>query len=168
MDYKKYVKKFSLPPDFIAPEKLEYDDLVAKPLSRSDLLADVKAVNSSLETIRNTRGGSWPEAEIEERFDELDLAWHEREFREATSFAYVIYDINNNYIGCFYLYPIGGERTQLTTQLIDYDVDANWWVTADANKQGYYRKVYRAMQTWLAIFPFEKIYYSNEVIPDNP
>ncbi len=167
MDYGRFVKKFLLPADFKAPSSLQYDDLMAKPLTRADLTADVQAVNSSIETIRNTRGGSWPDAEIEEQFDELDLAWHEREFREATSFAYVIYDTSNNYIGCFYLYPIGGERTELTDTLFDYDVDANWWVTARAKEHGYYEKVYAAMKVWLADnFPFENIFYSNKILPE--
>jgi hypothetical protein len=166
MDYKRFVKKFVLPAGFKASERLEYEDLVAKPLTRADLKADLKAANSSIETIHNTRGGSWPEGELNEKFNELDLAWHEREFREATSFAYVVHDINNNYVGCFYLYPIGGERSELTSELTEYDVDASWWVTKDAYEKNYYQKLYKAINQWLSqSFPFQKVYYSNKVIP---
>jgi hypothetical protein len=167
MDYTILVKKLSLPPNFKAPIRLEYADLVTTPLTRAVLKADVDAVNSSIETIRSTRGGPWPEGEVDEKFNELDLAWHEREFREATSFAYVIHDSSDKYIGCFYLYPLGGERTQLTDELKGYDVDANWWVTAEANEQGYYEKAYEALKTWMDdYFPFKNIYYSNAVIPE--
>jgi len=166
MDFHKLIKKFSLTTDFKAPTTLNYEDLVATPLTRADLKADVEAVNSSIETIRSTRGGPWPEKEVDEEFNELDLAWHEREFREGTSFAYIIHDTSNKYIDCFYLYPLGGERTELTADLMNYDVDANWWVTTEAFNAGYYKKVYEAINIWLKEnFPFKEIYYSNHVIP---
>lgn len=150
--------------NFQAPLKLEYEDLRAKTLTRKDLKADMDGVNSSLELIRNTRGGSWPSEPVTEEFDLLDLAWHEREFRDGTSYAYVVYNDKNDYIGCLYLYPMG-VRTELTEELMDYDLDASWWVTAEAYKHGYYEKLYAAMQQWLGEFPVKKIYYSNKKIP---
>lgn len=160
MNYKDFQKKFS----FQAPASLSYEDLRAKNLTRSDLKADMEGVNSSLELIRKTRGGAWPSEAVSEDFDLLDLAWHEREFRDGTSFAYVVYDDRDNYLGCFYLYPMG-VRTELTEELIEYDIDASWWVTAAAYEQGYYEKLYKAMQQWLADFPVKKIYYSNKEMP---
>ncbi len=165
MDYQGLIKKLPVPHDFQAPDKLEYEDLIAKPLTRDDLDEDLAGVNSSIETIQKTRGGSWPTEELEKEFDFLDLAWHEREFRDATSFAYVIYDKNSRYIGCFYLYPMG-IRTVLTEQLMSKDVDASWWVTTEAFNEGYYEKLYKGLQSWLeASFPFANIYYSNKEIP---
>lgn len=164
MDYSSYVKKFTFPKDFKPLEKLTFEDIIARPLRRSDLKEDMEAVNSSLDVIRNTRGGSWPEEAVSEEFDLLDLAWHEREFRDGNSFAFVVYSNENKYIGCFYLYPVG-HRTELTENLSEYDVDASWWVTASAYQQGYYQKLYKALQQWLSKFPVEKIYYSNKEIP---
>ena len=165
MDYKSLIKKFILPVDFNAPEKLVYKDITAKPLTRTDLKADLDAVNSSIEVIQKTRGGSWPEEALSEEFDLLDLAWHEREFRDGSSFAYVVYDTNETYIGCLYLYPMG-HRTEFSDELLKYDVDASWWVTAEAYRQGYYTKLYKGIQTWLnQEFPFKEVYYSNKEIP---
>jgi hypothetical protein len=165
MDYKEFTKKFNLPMGFTAPEELTFEDLKAIPLTRSDLDADLAAVNSSIEVIQKTRGGLWPEEELNKEFDFLDLAWHEREFRDGSSFAYVIYDTNSKYIGCFYLYPMG-HRTELTDGLLKYDVDASWWVATDAYEQGYYAKLYTGLQGWLASsFPFKAVYYSNKEIP---
>lgn len=160
MDYSNLQKKFS----FKAPACLSYQDLRAKTLNRSDLKADMDGVNSSLELIRKTRGGLWPSEAVSEDFDLLDLAWHEREFRDGTSFAYVIYDDKDTYIGCFYLYPMG-VRTELTEELMEYDIDASWWVTAAAYEKGYYEKLYKAIRQWLSNFPVKKIYYSNKEIP---
>lgn len=164
MDYKGYIKKFNFPSEFQAPPKLTYEDLVAQPLTRNDLKADMDAVNSSLEVIRNTRGGAWPAEPVSEEFDFLDLAWHEREFRDGDSFAYVVYDNKGKYIGCFYLYPMG-HRTELTEELLSYDMDASWWVTSEAYKNGYYEMLYKAIQQWLKEFPVNNIYYSNKEIP---
>jgi hypothetical protein len=165
MDYTAFVKKLTLPPNFQAPTEFISEDLVAKSLTRLDLHADMDAVNSSLELIRKTRGGSWPSEAVSEAFDLLDLAWHEREFRDGGSFAYVVHDASGTYVGCFYLYPMG-VRTTLTDELLSYDIDASWWVSAEAYKHGYYEKLYQALQMWLASgFPGQNIYYSNKEIP---
>jgi len=164
MKYSSYIKKLSFPPTFRAPTKLAYEDIIAKTLTRADLKADMDGVNSSLELIRNTRGGSWPQEPVSEEFDFLDLAWHEREFRDGSSYAYVVHDDKNNYIGCVYLYSMGS-RTELSEELLDYDMDASWWVTAEAYKNGYYEKLYLAVQEWLSDFPVNKVYYSNKEIP---
>lgn len=164
LDYKSFVKKFVFPEEFSAPTILTLDDLTAKPLTRADLKADMDAVNSSLEVIRKTRGGSWPEEAVSEKDNFLDLAWHEREFKERSSFAYAVYDSNSNYVACFYLYPMGF-RTELTDELMGCDMDASWWVTAAAYEQGYYPKLYKALQQWLREFPVKKVYYSNKEIP---
>ncbi len=162
MDYSQLSKKFVLPTDFQPPTELKYEDLTAKPLTREDLAADLEGVNSSISIIQQTRGGSWPEEELEEDFDLLDLAWHEREFRDRTSFAYVIYNSNKEYVGCFYLYPMG-LRTPLTEETLSYDVDASWWVTQKAYDNGYYKKLQVALQSWLEeSFPFSNVYYSNK------
>ncbi len=160
-----FIKKLQLPQGFIPLTKLTHEDIEARPLNRQDLADDLEAVNSSLEIIRQTRGGSWPEEELNSEFNLLDLAWHEREFRDHDSFAYVVYDTSGQYVGCFYLYPMG-ERTELNNDLLQYEVDASWWVTASAYEKGYYDKLYVGLKEWLvSSFPFKEVYYSNKEIP---
>jgi hypothetical protein len=125
----------------------------------------MQAVNSSLEAIRQTRGGSWPAEAVTEEFNFLDLAWHEREFRDGDSFAYAVRNASNKYIGCFYLYPMG-LRTELTVELLAHDVDASWWVTTKSYEQGYYETLFKALQQWLKGFPFSNVYYSNQEVPN--
>ncbi len=165
MDHSSYIKKLVVPAETTIPAELTYDDLVARVLSHKDVPDDLVGVNSSIELIRQTRGGSWPAEELTEEFDFVDLAWHEREFRDGSSFAYVIYNTAGEYFGCVYLYPMG-YRTQLTEDLLQYDVDASWWVTAAAYDKGYYGKLYTALKRWLADdLPFQAPYYSNKQIP---
>jgi hypothetical protein len=59
-----------------------------------------------------------------------------------------------------------GGRTPLTEENLDHDVDVSWWVTPDAYERGYYAKLYRALQRWVADeFPFRAPHYSNAEIP---
>ena len=165
MDYARFVRKLELPPGFAAPTRLAYEDLVATVLGRTDLHDDVRGINASIELIQRTRGGGWPTEPVTEDFNFVDLVWHECEFREADSFTYVLRDSAGGYLGCCYLYPMGS-RTRLTEDLLEHDVDVSGWVTPSAYDRGYYAKLYRALQKWVAEeFPFEAPYYSNAEIP---
>lgn len=165
MDYAQLIKKLGLPDGFTPPAKLMHDDIMATAITRADLREDVRGINASIDLIRKTRGGGWPNEVVAEAFNYVDLVWHELEFREGTSFTYVVRDADQTYLGCCYLYPLG-RRTELTEQLFRYDVDVSWWVTPAAYEQGYYTKVYDALINWLATdFQFWRPYYSNCEIP---
>lgn len=165
MDYSKFVRSLALPPGYAAPVALVHEDITARALGRADLAADVKGINSSIDLIRRTRGGAWPTEPVSEAFDYVDLVWHECEFRENYSFSYAVYDAGSEYLGCCYFYPMG-RRTPLDESLLQHDVDVSWWVTADAYRRGYYVRLYRALQRWVADeFPFESPYFSNREIP---
>ena len=165
IDYAGLIKRLRLPSGFLAPTRLTYEDLVARAITRADLRDDVRGINASIELIQATRGGAWPAGPVTEEFNFVDLVWHELEFREGTSFTYAVYDADGGYLGCCYLYPMGG-RTELTQERLGYDVDVSWWVTPDAYERGHYEKLYRALRHWLAEeVPFAAPYYSNAVIP---
>jgi len=166
MNYRLLKKKLSVPADFVPPTQLAYDDLVGTAITRSDLDDDVRGINASLELIRRTRGGLWPSEPVTLEYNFVDLVWHELEFREGYSFTYVLRAAKGGYLGCCYLYPMG-ERTELTEELLRYDVDVSWWVTQSAYDAGYYKKAYCALRHWLATeYPFREVYYSNRQIPD--
>ncbi|HEY0802379.1 MAG TPA: hypothetical protein VGD54_16185 [Steroidobacteraceae bacterium] len=165
MDYARFIRKFELPAGFAAPTLLSYANLVAKAISRAHLGDDVRGINASITLIRRTRGGVWPTEPVSEEFNFVDLVWHELEFRDATSFTYAVYDSEDAYLGCCYLYPMG-RRTELSEELLNYDVDVSWWVTPDAYARGDYQKLYQALRHWLTEdFPFHSPYFSNAEIP---
>jgi hypothetical protein len=165
MDYHNLIKRLALPTGASAPSQLEYEGLRAVALTRDHLDDDVAGINASLDLIRRTRGGRWPTGPVTPEFDYVDLVWHECEFREGDSFTYAVYE-GDSYIGCAYLYPLGG-RTPLTEQLLAHDVDVSWWVTPAAFEHGGYGRLYAALRHWLATaFPFWRPYYSNAVIPE--
>ena len=165
MDHADFIRRLPVPPDFRAPTRLEHEGLVATALTRADLHEDVRGINASIGLIRRTRGGRWPTGPVTEELNFADLVWHEVEFRDASSFAYAVYDAGGGYVGCCYLYPMG-RRTELTDEVLRNDVDVSWWVTPDAYARGDYEKLYRGLRRWLGgRFPFEAPYYSNAEIP---
>jgi len=165
MNYKNLIKSLELPAGYVAPTELRYDDITARAISRADVAVDVKGINASIDIIRRTRGGEWPSGPVTEEFDYVDLVWHELEFRENYSFTYAVYDAEERYVGCCYLYPMG-RRTPLDDTMVQHDVDVSWWVTPDAYRSGYYVKLYAALQQWIAdAFPFTNAHFSNREIP---
>lgn len=166
MDYTGLIKSLQLPAGFEPPARLRYEDIRASAITRADNDDDVQGINASLELIRRTRGGGWPTAPVTADVNYVDLVWHELEFREGYSFAYVIRDDAGRYLGCCYLYPLG-RRDPMTEELLAHDVDVSWWVTPDAYERGYYPKLYRALARWVGTeFPFTNPYFSNAEIPE--
>ncbi|SNS92807.1 hypothetical protein [Tropicimonas sediminicola] len=87
---------------------LSVDDLVRDYCAVMESAADIKAANPSM---------TWPEGlTLEENL--TDLAWHQTEFRNRRSFAWIIEDADGTYLGCLYVYPsISGEDA----------ADVHWW-----------------------------------------
>lgn len=163
--YSLLVRRLDLPGDFDPPARLVYDDIVATALSRADLDDDVHGINSSLDLIRETRGGGWPSDAVSGEGNFIDLVWHECEFRERFSYSYVVRQADGRYLGCCYLYPVG-RRAPLTPETAHHDVDVSWWVTRDAYAQGYYEKLHQALMRWVVDdYPFRDPLFSNVLIP---
>ena len=147
------------------PGRLVHEDIVATMLGRDDLDDDVRGINASLELIRRTRGGGWPEEPVTPEFNLVDLVWHESSSARAFSFSYVLRDSEGDYLGCAYLYPMG-RRTELSEALVDHDVDVSWWVTPTPTTRATTRRAFDALRRWVTEdFPFIDPYYSNREIP---
>jgi hypothetical protein len=139
VDYKSFIKKLALPAGFTPPTQLLYQDLVVSAISRSHLKDDVRGINASIALIQKTRGGGWPTEPVTEAYNFVDLVWNELEFGEHASFTYAVYNMDGQYLGGCYLYPMG-RRTELIAELLDYDVDVSRWVTPTAYKHGVLHK----------------------------
>lgn len=167
MDLAGLVKSIDLPSGFRPPRVMAHEDIRAHALTRADLDDDVQGINASLDLIARTRGGGWPTGAVTAEDNYVDLVWHELEFREGYSFAYVVRDDDGRYLGCCYLYPMG-RRAPLTDELMRHDVDVSWWVTGEAYERGYYPKLYEALTRWVVTeFPFGSPYFSNRELPES-
>ena len=152
-----------VPDSFEVPEKLESAEFTIHQLTFKDAQLDYKAVMSSVDIIKKTRGGDWPSPDLSFKDDQIDLGWHQREFENKTSFAYTVTSPDEKEcLGCMYLYP-PGYRSEKSK---DADVDVSFWVTQKAYDQGLYKKLYEALDSWLkSTWPFNKIVYTNKELP---
>lgn len=152
-----------VPDSFKVPEKLGTSDFIIRKLRFSDTKLDYQAVMSSIDIIKKTRGGTWPDSSLTFMDDQIDLGWHQREFENRTSFAYtVMLPDESKCLGCLYLYP-PGHRSEFSK---DADVDVSFWVTQEAYSRGLYKILYKVLDKWLkSTWPFKKIIYTNIEIP---
>lgn len=150
--------------DFQVPEKLQTENFIIRKLCFSDAELDYKAVMSSVDIIKQTRGGDWPTRELSFLDDQIDLAWHQREFENKSSFTYTVISLDESEcLGCLYLYQ-PCFRSDLSKGA---DVDVSFWVTQKAYDAGLYPVLYKTLDNWLKSFwPFKKIVYSNKEMPD--
>lgn len=159
------IRKLAPPPDGRLPRLLTWRDLRAEAITRDHLADDVAGINASLDLIARTRGGGWPTGPVSAEGNFVDLVWHEAEFRDASSYTYVLYDATGTYLGCCYLYPMG-RRTPYDDSHAHHDVDVSWWVTPAAYDAGWYEQVYEALRSWLEHdLWFRAPYFSNAELP---
>jgi len=165
VDYARFIKPIVLPPGFVPPQRLVFEDIVGTVMGRKYLREDVDGINASLDLIMRTRGGEWPTGPVTDEGNFIDLVWHECEFLERRSFSYFVHSAAGEYLGCLYFYPLG-TRTPLSEALVTHDVDVSWWVTTSAYERGYYEKLFRALKHWgTEDFPFSSLHFSNRLIP---
>lgn len=152
-----------VPENFDIPERLVTKDFIIRKLCFSDTKLDYDAVMSSLDIIRQTRGGNWPTDDLSYTDDQIDLGWHQREFEQRSTFAYTVMSLDEKEcLGCLYLYP-PGYRSENSN---DADVDVSFWVTQKAYDKGLYKVLYITINSWLkSSWPFNKIAYTNKKLP---
>lgn len=152
-----------VPKGFQVPEELKTQDFIIRKLCFSDTELDYKAVMSSIDIIKQTRGGNWPTSDLSFVDDQIDLGWHQREFENRTSFAYTVMSLDEKEcLGCLYLYQ-PGYRNESSK---DADVDVSFWVTQKGYDNGLYPILYKTLDNWLkSVWPFKKIVYTNIKLP---
>ena len=151
-----------VPLSFVVPEVLETLDFRIRKLTFRDADLDYEAVMSNIDLIRKTRGGDWPTNDLTFEDDQIDLAWHQREFERRTSFAYTVMSLDETKcLGCIYLDPPGKRGKESDGA----EVDVSFWVVQAAYDRGLYAALFVAIRRWLADWPFRKITYSNVVLP---
>jgi len=93
-------------------------DVTLRALSIADLDRDFSAIIESAAEIKAANPRSNRPDGLTKEKNLIDLAWHQREFEAARSFAWVIEDAGGAYLGCLYVYPsIAGETS----------ADVAWW-----------------------------------------
>ena len=141
-----------VPVDFDPPTALTTKQFHLEPLGPQHNEADHAAWMSSIEHIRSTPGypdGNWPPLDgmsLEENLS--DLRGHADDFTRGAGYTFTVLDpVDNDVIGCVYLYPSGGEESDVTVQS---------WVRADrASLDG---PLADAVARWLATdWPWKRV-----------
>ncbi len=141
-------------PDFAAaaiPERVRLGSFGLRRLGPADLEEDMAAIRESADRLRGVFGSDWPDGLTVED-DLLDLSWHAREFSARRSFAWVVTDAADRYIGCAYVYPEIGGRGR---------ADVHFWFRETAFADGDPTDAFReALRTWLAGPPWPPLDYT--------
>jgi hypothetical protein len=87
----------------------------------------------------------------------IDLAWHQREFTIAHSFAYTVMTPDEERcLGCVYLNPTGSPH---------HDVQVFYWVRTSMLRQGLDQRLGSAVRAWLEeSWPFARVAYPGREI----
>lgn len=142
------------------PETIQFHNFIAKKLTPKCLFEDYSAVIEN-EVLIKTRGGSWPDLNsLNLQEDMIDLSWHQREFENESSFAFVIFSNQNKYIGCVYLYPMNF-RTDLGEKNSEYCLDFSFWTTQEFYDNGTYKEIYKCFSEKLVELGYSNFYCSN-------
>jgi hypothetical protein len=146
------------------PKKIKSKSFIAEILLAKNFEEDLKHVLENEKLIKKTRGnaGSWPNPKtltLEE--NKIDLSWHQREFENGTSFAFILRDFDGSYVGCAYLYPMNF-RSKIENAR-KYDLDFSFWIVQKYYDLSYYEKVKNEWIEVLKKIGFRKIYYSNKI-----
>lgn len=130
-------------PDFIdttLPRQATLGAYQLGPLGPAQAEEDFAVVTASEQVLTGVFGNPWP---IGLTLDEnrIDMGWHDREFTARRSFAWIIRDTQNAYLGCAYLYPAIGAtgHGQVVT-----------WIRDCPDRLSQLAKFNTVFQTWLA------------------
>jgi hypothetical protein len=141
-----------LPSDFDVPELLETDRFRIRPLTIHDVVKDYDAVMTSREHLWKQFGQAWgwPSEALSLEQDLIDLAWHQKEAQQRSSFAYAVMRPDERVqLGCVYIVP---------SEKQGFDAAAATWVRASELAGGLDEVLYATVRGWLADrWPFTRV-----------
>ena len=150
-------KRLFVPEEFTVPSELVTANFMLRMLSVDDVEKDFEAVTSSAERLRKVWPDSgWPDG-LTLRQNLVDLGWHEKEFKNRTSFAYtMVAPDESQVLGCVYFYPTGKAG---------YDAEVFLWVRESAVADNLDEALFEVVQHWLASdWPFKNPAYPGRTI----
>ena len=137
--------------DFEIPLQMQAADYRLRMLTVNDLVKDYDAVMSSQLELQGVFGpqSQWPIADMTMEQDLIDLGWHQKEFRNRSSFAYTMMSLDEvTCLGCVYIYP---------TYKADVDAQVFMWVRSGSELD---QQLYADVQQWLTnTWPFHSVVY---------
>lgn len=131
-----------VPESFEVPPVLEASHFRLRKLTIHDVVKDYDALMNSFPHAMSTAPDApWPaNLSVEENL--IDLAWHQKEFQNRTSFAYTVVTLDESMvIGCVYINP---------TRKIGYDAEVRLWTRPPEQFPNIDEKILKeAVEAWL-------------------
>lgn len=150
---KSKVFKSIVPDNFVVPQQLITEDFLIRPLTIDDVDKDYDAVMTSINHLKNTFGPAldWPSSTMTREEDLASLGWHQTEFSVKTSFAYTVFNVENDRcLGCIYIFPSDRQNV---------DVEVYCWIRA-SEADNLDQKLFAVIQNWLKeVWPFKSVIY---------
>jgi len=141
-----------VPREFVVPRLLETERFRVRTLTIHDVVKDYDAVMTSRAHLRAALPWGWPPDDLTLEQDLIDLAWHQKEFDRATSFAFAVMSPDERrLLGCVYLEPAEKDG---------YDAEVAMWVRADELATGLEDVLEATVRRWVAeAWPFARVGY---------
>jgi hypothetical protein len=148
-----------LPVDFVVPILTETEFFKLRPLTIHDVVKDYDAVMASRDHLWPRFGAEWgwPAADLTLEQDLIDLAWHQKEFQNKTSFAYCVINLEESQVlGCVYIYPPKSKLVQ---------AEVWFWVRQNKLADNLEQDLHHFMLGWLAkSWPFNRVKLNKQIV----
>jgi hypothetical protein len=152
--YNQIMSASFVPLIFEVPELLETSQFRLRMLCASDVDKDYDAVMTSVHHLRGVFGenSDWPSPDLTREQNLVDLAWHDNEFHNRSSFTYTVMNRDESIcLGCLYIFP---------SKCKDFEADVHMWVRKSAYDAGLDPVLFAAVKTWIADkWPFSTVRY---------
>ena len=148
-----------LPVDFVVPAFAVTALFKLRPLTIQDVVKDYDAVMTSRNHLWQRFGDAWgwPAADLTLEQDLIDLAWHQKEFQNKSSFAYSVLNVEESQVlGCVYIYP---------SKFQHLDAEIWFWARQSELANNLEQELRHFMLGWLAkSWPFNVVKINTETV----
>lgn len=138
---------------FAPPRETTLAGVRLRVLGVDDLAPDYAAVMESGAALHDLFhiGDRWPDG-LSERDNLVDLAWHEKEFKRGSSYAWGLWrEDADRYLGSAYVYPDAERRAA---------AHAVHWIRAGENDPALRRDFKAAWEAWVGGWPLASVRFS--------
>ena len=158
-----------VPKGFRPPEEAHVGAYVLRPLLPDYAVADMDAVNESIDLIHQTRGGSWPEEPVTLEENIEVLTFHRQLHLDNNGYCYSIFNAQTGAcVGCWYAFPPNHPYNDVDQSSAPPDSDAiiSFWVIPKEYRDGLYVDLFPFTENWMKeAWPFKHPYIVNREQP---
>jgi len=143
--------------EMAAPDRLETEDFLLRPITAADAERDYAAVMESREYLRLWEQSTWPADEFTVAENRMDLEKLERWNAERAAFTYTVLDPTETVcLGCVYIFPTNRsafDKAEITAvdggRLDEHEAAVYFWVRKSRLATRMDEVLLKALRKWL-------------------